>query len=184
MVATESKMIPLGTIAPFFSLFEPKSKNIIDFSNETHAKGYLVAFICNHCPYVVHIKKQMTEVFNNFTDIGIHVYAISSNDPIGYPDDSPDKMAIEAEKYGFKFPYLFDDNQEVAKSYNAACTPDFYIFNQKKELYYRGQFDDSRPNNGKAITGFSVKEAVKFMLEDKSYPHKQIPSIGCNIKWK
>ena len=184
MVATESNMLALGTQAPPFNLQDSVSKNLCSFTNKTEGKGFLMAFICNHCPYVVHLNNHLPALFNNFGKQGLRIYAISANDKDQFPDDSPEKMAIEAKKLNFDFPYLFDENQEVAKSYKAACTPDFFLFDQNKELFYRGQYDDSRPNNNIEITGFDISNAVNLLLQGEDAPKSQTPSIGCNIKWK
>jgi peroxiredoxin len=184
MVATESNMLPLGTQAPPFKLQDSVSKNLCTFSNKTQGKGFLIAFICNHCPYVVHLKNHLPGLFNNFLKQGLKIYAISANDQDKFPADSPEKMAIEAKHLNFAFPYLFDESQEVAKSYKAACTPDFFLFDRNKELFYRGQYDDSRPNKNLEVTGNDITNAVNLMLQGKDAPRKQIPSLGCNIKWK
>jgi peroxiredoxin len=185
MVATKSNMVPLGTIAPSFSLLDPRYKKNVSFSMDTKGKGFIIAFICNHCPFVIHLKEHFTKLFNEFhTNSEINVYAISSNDSLNYPDDAPDKMAIESERLGLKFPYLFDEDQKVAKSYGASCTPDFYLFDEQKKLFYRGQYDDSRPGNAKKVTGKDISNAVNLMLHRKDSPVNQMPSIGCNIKWK
>ena len=184
MVATQSNMLPLGTIAPSFSLLDPRSKKFVSFSTSLKAKGFMIGFICNHCPYVIHLKNHFPLLFNSFVRKDIKVFLISSNDHIKYPDDSPEKMAVEADKLGFEFPYLFDADQKVAKSYQAACTPDFFLFNHKKELFYRGQYDGSRPGNNINVTGGDISNAVNQMLKDENPPKIQIPSIGCNIKWK
>ena len=184
MVATQSNMLPLGTVAPSFSLLDPRSNDFVSFSNKSKGSGFLIGFICNHCPYVIHLKDHFPFFFNSFLKKHIQVFLISSNDPLKYPDDSPEKMAIEAENLGLKFPYLFDENQEVAKSYQAACTPDFFLFNQNKELFYRGQYDCSRPGNNINVTGKDISNATNRMLKGYNPPANQIPSIGCNIKWK
>ena len=184
MVATHSNMLPLGTIAPSFNLWDSVSKQKKSFSFETEGRGFLMAFICNHCPFVVHLNNHLPVLFNNFIKQGLKVYAISANDSIKYPADSPEKMSIEAKRLNFDFPYLFDESQETAKIYKAACTPDFFLFDKNKELFYRGQYDDSRPSNNIQITGSDISNAVNLLLNDKDAPKNQTPSIGCNIKWK
>ena len=184
MVATQSNMLPLGTTAPSFSLLDPRSNEFVPFSNKSEGRGFLIGFICNHCPYVIHLKDHFPFLFNSFLQKDIQVFLISSNDHLKYPDDSPEKMAIEAENLGFEFPYLFDADQEVAKSYQAACTPDFFLFNEKKELFYRGQYDASRPGKNINVTGEDISNATNGMLNGDNSPANQIPSMGCNIKWK
>jgi len=184
MVATQSNMLPLGTTAPSFSLLDPRSKEFVPFSNKSEGRGFLIGFICNHCPYVIHLKDHFPFLFNSFLEKHIKVFLISSNDPVKYPDDSPEKMAIEAINLGFEFPYLFDADQEVAKSYQAACTPDFFLFNENQELFYRGQYDASRPGNNIIVTGEDISNATNRMLNGDNSPANQIPSMGCNIKWK
>ena len=184
MVATHFNMLPLGTKASPFTLWDSVSNQKKSFSLETEGSGFLMAFICNHCPFVVHLHNHLPALFNHFLKQGIKVYSISSNDSIKYPADSPEKMAIEAKRLEFNFPYLFDESQETAKSYKAACTPDFFLFNQNKELFYRGQYDESRPSNNIQVSGSDISNAVNRLLEGKNAPKIQTPSIGCNIKWK
>lgn len=184
MVATNSKMIPLGTTAPTFNLLNVCSGEEVNFSRNTKGKGFLMAFICNHCPFVIHLREHFTSLFNKYQELGIKVYAISSNDSQQYPADSPDEMAILAKKLNFCFPYLHDSTQEIAKKYKATCTPDFFLFEESKNLFYRGQYDNSRPSNKICVTGEDITNAVNLMLEGKKPPQNQIPSLGCNIKWK
>ena len=184
MVATNSKMIPLGTAAPAFNLQDVSSGEEVNFSHKMKGKGFLIAFICNHCPFVTHLSNHFTSLFNNWIKLGIKVYAISSNDSLQYPADSPNEMAILSKRLEFCFPYLYDSTQEVAKSYNAVCTPDFFLFKEDKKLFYRGQYDSSRPSNDISVTGADITNAVNLMLEGKKPPKDQIPSLGCNIKWK
>ncbi len=184
MVATKSTMIPLGTKAHSFQLQDPRTNNLVEFSDETEGKGFLFAFICNHCPFVVHLKEHFSKLFNSWVEDGMKVYAISANDSVKYPDDHPEKMAQEATKLNFNFPYLHDESQAVAKAYHASCTPDFFLFNERKELFYRGQYDDSRPNGNNEVTGQDLSHAVQLMLKGENPPTAQSPSIGCNIKWK
>ena len=183
MAQTPSTMAPLGTKAPYFRLPDPAGKwhSIDDFKS---APGLLVAFICNHCPFVKHIRTEFAAFAKHYQKLGIAVVGISSNDVAQFPDDSPEKMAEEARTYGYDFPYLFDESQEVAKAYGAACTPDFFLFDKARKLVYRGQFDDSRPQNGIPVTGKDLKTAVDAVLQGRVIPADQKPSIGCNIKWK
>ncbi len=184
MVATPSTMLKLGTQAPIFNLPEPKSGTNITFDHQLTNKGYLIAFICNHCPYVIHLLPKLTELCNGWTEKGIQVYFISSNDVENYPADSPELMKDLANQYGFKFPYLFDEDQSVALSYQAACTPDFFLFDSSFSLFYRGQFDDSRPGNDLAVDGSHLVHAIDLLLSASPPPEIQKPSLGCNLKWK
>ncbi len=184
MVKTASTMLPLGTHAPDFVL-----KNVIDGKNvalnDFEGKpGLLVAFICNHCPFVKHLQAALAAFAKEYQPKGLAIVGISSNDVAAHPDDAPDKMKLEAQQAGYSFPYLFDETQQVAKNYKAACTPDFFLFDQNQLLAYRGQFDASRPGNGKPITGADLRAAVDLVLAGKPVPAEQKPSIGCNIKWK
>lgn len=185
MVAVPSEMLALGTVAPGFCLNEPVTNKLISLDDFTDNKGYLVMFICNHCPYVKHLHPKLAEVCNTYQEKGISVVAISSNDTARYPEDNTIMMAVESKKQGFAFPYLFDEDQSVAKAYRAACTPDFYLFDKDKQLVYRGQFDDSRPGNGLPLTGESLTQAMDLVLNgEKPEADNQKASIGCNIKWK
>jgi len=177
-------MLKLGTQAPIFSLPEPKSGTNITFNHQLTNKGYLIAFICNHCPYVIHLLSKLTELCNGWTEKGIQVYFISSNDVENYPADSPELMKQLANQYGFKFPYLFDEDQSVALSYQAACTPDFFLFDSSFALFYRGQLDDSRPGNDLAVDGSHLVHAIELLLSASPPPEIQKPSLGCNLKWK
>ena len=183
MAQTASNMLELGTKAPGFTLPDPWGKN---FSRDDIAgkHGLLVVFYCNHCPYVKHIREKFVEVASEYMDKGIGVVAISSNDIVNYPDDSPERMAEDIETFGYRFPYLFDESQEVAQAYDAACTPDFYLFDKNLELVYHGQFDDSRPKNDLPVTGADLKAAMDTVLRGEKPSPEQKPSIGCNIKWK
>jgi len=184
MVATQSCMLPIGTIAPRFSLEDVTSKEIVELKSGDKSKGYLVAFICNHCPYVIHLLNHLPIEFNRLQENGIKVFAISSNDIENYPQDSPGAMQQLAQDYNFKFPYLYDENQEVAVSYTAACTPDFFLFDENLSLFYRGRYDSSRPGSDKVVSGEDLLGAVDCLLNEKKVPEEQLPSIGCNIKWK
>ena len=184
MVATSSTMIPIGFDAPDFSLEDTLSGKTFNFPDKKSSKAYLLCFICNHCPYVIHIMEHLTQQCNQWTQKDISVTMISANDPVKYPADSPAKMKELATSHGFSFPYLFDADQNVAKSYKAACTPDFFLFDQSKKLFYRGQYDVARPGKSAPISGSDLKNAMSLLLSGKSPPEKQIPSLGCNIKWK
>ena len=184
MVATQSCMLPIGTIAPRFSLEDVTSKEIVELKSGDKSKGYLVAFICNHCPFVIHLLNHLPIEFNRLQENGIKVFAISSNDIENYPQDSPGAMQQLAQDYNFKFPYLYDENQEVAVSYTAACTPDFFLFDENLSLFYRGRYDSSRPGSDKVVSGEDLLSAVDCLLNEKKVPEEQLPSIGCNIKWK
>ena len=183
MARTPSTMLELGTQAPSFSLLEPATGQTLS-SQQFSGKPLLVAFICNHCPYVINLRTAFVEFSREYQAKGIQVVAINSNDVANYADDSPEKMAEDASKYHYTFPYLFDETQEVAKAYQAACTPDFFLFDAGHNLYYRGQFDDSRPGNEIPSGGVDMRIAVNALLEGKQFPEDQIASLGCNIKWK
>ena len=177
-------MIPLGTKAHPFTLLDTRSGEIISFSNQTEGKGFLFAFICNHCPFVIHLKNHFPTLFNQWNKEGVKVYTISANDVVKYPDDSPQKMAMDAEEFKFEFPYLYDETQEIAKLYGAVCTPDFFLYDGNQKLYYRGQYDSTRPGTGEEVTGTDLINAVSLLLSGKRPPSDQRPSLGCNIKWK
>ena len=185
MVATPSVMLPLGTPAPDFTLSDPAGlAHSLDDIADGRA-GVLVAFICNHCPYVKHIADAFATRAKEFQDRGVGVVAIQSNDVASYPDDGPEAMAKETEARGYTFPYLYDETQEVAAAYRAACTPDFFLFDGDRRLVYRGQFDPSRPKNGQTATGDDLAAAVDALLCGAQIPEEeQVPSLGCNIKWK
>lgn len=180
MVAVESQMLPLGTEAPAFSLPDPDGKQ---HSLAKDANAYLVMFICNHCPFVKHVREELARIGRDYPARGVSIYAINSNDVDKHPGDNPDNMKIEARTWGYSFPYLFDESQEVAKAYRAACTPDFYVFDADKRLFYRGQLDDSRPSNNLPVNGRDLRTALDALLDGKPPPAIQKPSIGCNIKW-
>lgn len=184
MVATNSSMLPIGTKAEYFSLEDVRSKNIVELKEENDVKGYLIAFICNHCPFVIHLLEHLTVQLNEMQKEGIKVLTISSNDVENYPQDSPEKMKELAQSYGFEFPYLFDESQEVAISFRAACTPDFFLFDANLELFYRGRYDSSRPGSQHPVTGNDLVKAVECLQLGNPYPEEQMPSIGCNIKWR
>ena len=183
MVRTPSTMVDLATKAPTFLLPDPSGK-MHALDDRPDAKAYLVMFICNHCPFVIHLKDALAQFGRDYANRGLAIYAINSNDVANYPADAPDKMAEMARDTGFNFPYLFDETQEVAKAYKAACTPDFFLYDGSQSLVYRGQFDDSRPGNGKPIDGKDLRNAADAVLNDAPVSPDQKHSIGCNIKWK
>lgn len=184
MALTPSNMRPLGTEAPDFNLpdtLSGQSKRLKDLKG---SKGTLLMFICNHCPYVVHVESELVKLGKDFKDSGITLIAISANDVENYPEDSPEKMAKRAKDRGYEFPYLYDESQQVAKAYQAACTPDFFLFDQNLKLVYRGQLDDSRPGNNIPVTGKDLRAALNALINGQKIPADQKPSMGCNIKWR
>ncbi len=183
MALTPSTMLELGTKAPEFSLLEPLTQNLVSLS-DFEEMPVLIAFICNHCPYVVLLKEAFEQFAKDYQAKGLQVIAINSNDIENYPADSPEKMIEDAKNYGYSFPYLFDETQEVAAKYKAACTPDFFLFDRQHTLYYRGQFDNARPNSGIMVTGNDMRNAANSLLVGEGIPTEQVPSVGCNIKWK
>ena len=183
MARTPSVMIDLGTKAPDFSLAEPatgKTVSLADFSTQP----ILIAFICNHCPYVIQMKDVFARFSAKYMQKGLAIVAINANDVENYPDDSPEKMSEDVVKHNYSFPYLYDETQSVAQAYQAACTPDFYLFDANHELYYRGQFDSARPGNNETVTGEDMIVAVDLLLTGKPAPEQQLASLGCGIKWK
>lgn len=184
MAETLSKMIPLGTMAPDFSLPDTISGDTYSLTDIKGDKATVIMFICNHCPYVIHIIDEMASIPSDYKDNGITFIAISSNDIISHPQDSPENMKKFGDKYRFTFPYLFDSSQEIARAYSAACTPDFFIFDSELKLAYRGQLDDSRPGNSIPSTGKDIRNALNNILDGLPVDPVQQPSIGCNIKWK
>ncbi|ULC60601.1 thioredoxin family protein [Flaviramulus sp. BrNp1-15] len=184
MANTPSNMIPLGTQAPDFNLFDTVSQKKLSLQEGKGNEGTVIMFLCNHCPFVIHINKVLVTIANTYAEKGIGFIAISSNDVENYPQDGPDKMMIHAEENNYPFPYLYDETQDIAKVYDAACTPDLYVFDKSLNLIYRGQLDDSRPGNGIPVTGKDLKHALDCLLENKENLESQKPSIGCNIKWK
>lgn len=184
MALTPSTMLELGTLAPDFSLPEPLTGKTVSLNDFARAPGLLVIFMCNHCPYVKHIRHGLAEFAREYQAKGLKIVAISSNDVESHPDDSPEKMVEEVKTIGYPFPYLYDETQEVAQVYQAACTPDLYLFDGDMKLAYRGQFDDSRPGNDKPVTGADLRAAVDALLDGKSISGDQKASMGCNIKWK
>ena len=183
MVRTPSTMLPLGTPAPGFSLLnvDATTVSLADFSG---TPALLVIFMCNHCPYVIHIADHLAALAQEYMPRGVSVVGINSNDVASHPADSPEQMVAEAEDRGYAFPYLFDETQEVAKAYRAACTPDFFLFDGDQKLVYRGQLDSSRPGNDLPVTGKDLREALDAVLSGKPPVDNQTPSLGCNIKWK
>lgn len=184
MVATPSTMPPLGTKIPEFSLADVVSGGIVSTRDLVEAPASLVMFICNHCPFVKHVMPELGRLGDDYLPRGVRFAAINSNDVETHPQDDPDNMRELAISRGWKFPFLFDQDQEVAKAFRAACTPDFYVFDRAGNLVYRGQLDDSRPNNSVALTGADLRAALDAVLAGKPAPADQVPSLGCNIKWK
>jgi peroxiredoxin len=177
-------MVPLGLEAPKFELLDVKTDKLVKSEDLFGKKGTLIMFICNHCPFVKHVNQQIVQISKDYQNSGIKLIAISSNDIINYPDDSPSEMKKVAIKENFTFPYLYDETQTVAKNYDAACTPDFFIFNSSNKLVYRGQLDDSRPGNNITVTGGDIRNALESLINFEEINPVQKPSIGCNIKWK
>lgn len=184
MAQTPSNMLSLGTAAPDFTLIDTVTNNITSLSNIKGSNGTVIMFICNHCPFVIHVNKEIVRIANDYHKQGFGFAAISSNDVENYPQDSPKNMLKTALENKYPFPYLYDKTQQVAKTYDAACTPDFYFFDAALKLIYRGQLDDSRPGNGIAVNGRDLRQALDAVLSDKKVSELQKPSIGCNIKWK
>lgn len=184
MAKTPSNMLPLGTSAPLFSLPDAISGNQVSLQIDPQYKAVLIMFICNHCPYVKHINHALVELAQDYLPKAVRMIAINSNDADHYPEDSPENMKKLAEQEQYPFPYLFDATQEVAQEYHAACTPDFFLFNTKLELVYRGQLDDSRPGNQIPVTGHHLRTALDQLLAHQAITIEQKPSLGCNIKWK
>lgn len=184
MAQTPSNMLPLGTLAPDFELKDTLSGNLLKLTDLIGSKGTLIIFICNHCPFVIHVIDEIVRIANDYRVQGIGIISISSNDIEKYPQDSPELMYEFAFKNKMDFPYLFDETQQVAKNYDAACTPDFYLFNSQNKLVYRGQLDDSRPMNGIPVSGSDLRNAIDGLLYNRKINPIQKPSLGCNIKWK
>lgn len=176
-------MLALGTVAPDFRLPDTTGK-LVSLADFKDAPALVVVFMCNHCPYVKHIRQGLAQFARDYIPRGVAMVGINSNDVVRYPEDSPARMAEEVKAAGYIFPYLFDETQAVAKAYRAACTPDFYVFDAARRLVYRGQFDDSRPGNGIPVTGKDLRAAVEAVLAGKPVSPNQKPSLGCNIKWK
>lgn len=184
MVLTASTMLPLGTKAPEFHLPEVVSGENISLANFADKKALLVMFICRHCPFVKHIQQELANLGKDYLNSNLGIVAISANDAQNYPNDAPESLKEMSTELGFKFPLCYDETQETAKAYTAACTPDFFLFDEERKLVYRGQLDDSRPSNNKPVTGADLRAAIEAVLADQAVTSEQIPSVGCNIKWK
>jgi thiol-disulfide isomerase/thioredoxin len=180
----ESVMIPLGTEAPDFLLPDTLTGTLVQYGNVAGKMGTVVLFICNHCPFVQHINPEIVRIANDYIPKAIGFTGISSNDVEAHPDDSPDKMKIQAETVGYPFPYLYDETQQVAKEYDAACTPDIFVFDKTRKLVYRGRLDASRPNNDQPLNGKDLREVLEALVNNKKVSDEQFPSMGCSIKWK
>ena len=184
MSLTPSNMLPLGTIAPQFNLFDVISKNKLSLNTLKGKKATVIFFICNHCPYVIHVNNELVKIANDFKDKDVSFIAISSNDVENYPQDAPNLMQKVANDLQYPFVYLYDETQEIAKAYDAACTPDTYVFDKDLKLVYRGQIDDSRPGNNIPVTGIDLRNTLDNVLNGNKVSEVQKPSMGCNIKWK
>lgn len=184
MALTESNSLAQGTMAPSFQLPDTVSGKVLSLNDIKGEKGTVVMFICNHCPFVIHVNDELVRLANDYQSKGIAFVAISSNDVANYPQDGPEFMKQNAERLGYTFPYLYDETQEVAQAYDAACTPDFYVFDQELKAIYHGQLDSSRPGNSLPLTGSDMRAVLDACLTGETYAGDQKPSIGCNIKWK
>ena len=184
MALTASTMLELGTPAPDFKLLDVVSGETISLSNFAGKKALFVMFICRHCPFVKHVQTELAKIGKDYVPLDVGTIAISANNVATHPDDAPDKLKEMASELGFNFPYCYDETQEVAKAYTAACTPDFFVFDRDLKLAYRGQLDDSRPSNDKLVTGTDIRAALDAVLKGNSVGGEQKPSVGCNIKWK
>ncbi|HNP30843.1 MAG TPA: thioredoxin family protein [Nitrospirales bacterium] len=184
MALKVSTMLPLGTLLPHFELPDVRTGQIVSPESFVGKQAVLVMCICRHCPYVVHVQEELAKLGRDYQEKNVGIVAISSNDVKNYPQDSPARLKEMARDLGFRFPYCYDESQEVAKALTAACTPDFFVFNEERKLVYRGQLDDSRPGNGKPVTGRDLRTALDAVLGGKPVPGVQKPSAGCNIKWK
>jgi len=184
MSLTESTMLALGTPAPDFHLPDVISGDTVGLADLSGTKALLVMFICRHCPYVKHVQTELAQIGKDYEGRSLRVVAISSNDAGTYPDDAPASLQRMADELGFNFPLLYDESQDVARAYSAACTPDFFLFDESRKLVYRGQLDDSRPGNGKPVTGQDLRGAIETLLSGGTVNPNQRPSVGCNIKWK
>jgi peroxiredoxin len=183
-MAATSTMLALGTEAPDFSLPDTVSGDMVSLADYSDRRGLLVMFICNHCPYVKHVREELARLGNDYSNSDLGIVAISSNDIDAYPADSPEAMKIEAEAFGYSFPYLYDETQSVAAAYTAMCTPDFFLFGAENKLAYRGRLDESRPDSGIPVTGAELRTAVDAVLAGDPVSDRQLPSMGCSIKWK
>lgn len=184
MALTSSTMLPLGTSAPDFQLPDVTSGEIISLQTFSDRQLLLVMFICQHCPFVKHVQQELARIGKDYVDRSLGIVAISANDIVNYPNDAPDKLKAMARELEFEFPFGYDESQETAKAYSAACTPDFFLFDKDRKLAYRGQLDDSRPSNDKPVTGKDLRAAIEALLAGKEVDSERKPSIGCNIKWK
>src|SRR5262245_61359813 len=183
MPTTTTSGMELGTKAPDFALPDPKGKTH-KLADAVHAKAFLVVFMCNHCPYVKHLKKAMVDFANTYQPRGLAMYAINSNNWLSHPDDSPAKMQVDVDQFGYPFPYLVDESQGVAKAYEAVCTPEFFLFDAARKLTYHGRFDESTPGNGKKVTGADLSRALDAILSGEPTQREQTPAMGCSIKWR
>lgn len=184
MANTASNMLPLGSVAADFKLIDTISDEVLTLDQLKGEKATVIFFICNHCPFVIHVNQELIRIAKKYKEKGVGFIAISSNDVVNYPQDGPELMKKVALKLSYPFPYLYDESQDVAKAYDAACTPDNYVFDQDLKLVYRGQIDNSRPGNGEPVNGADLREALNLLLSGKVSKSKQKPSMGCNIKWK
>ena len=184
MAVPSTMLLKLGARAPDFALRDVTSSRVVALSELQDRRALLVMFICRHCPYVRHVRPELARLGHDYGDASIGIVAISANDPNAHPEDAPASLAEEAREAGYPFPYLFDETQEVARAYTAACTPDFFLFDADRSLVYRGQLDDSRPGNGKPVTGKDLRAALDAVLAGRPVSPDQVPSVGCNIKWK
>lgn len=187
MSKAPSTMVPLGTKAPHFGLPEVRTGKTVRLQDFASQRALLVMFICRHCPFVVHVQGELAQLGRDYEGRDVGLVAISSNDAVGYPEDAPEGLAAQAREQGFVFPYLYDESQAVARAYDAACTPDFFLFRKEADefhLAYRGQLDDSRPGNGRPVTGLDLRRALDAVLAGHPIPEPQVPSIGCNIKYR
>ena len=183
MAKVNSTMLPLGTQAPSFSLYDPEG-NLFTLDHSSKSNAFLVMFICNHCPFVHHIRKELARLANDYIKRDVSIIAINSNDYETHPGDSPEKMKDEIMEWGYNFPYLVDEDQNVAIAYQASCTPDFFLFNSQQQLVYRGQLDGGRPSNDIPVNGRDIRAALDTLLAGDDVSEEQVPSVGCNIKWK
>lgn len=184
MARTESTMLELGTQAPDFSLPEPATGKTVSLNDFEGANALWVIFMCNHCPYVKHVQHELAAIAREYKDRGLATVAVNANDVANYPDDGPEKMVEEVNAAGYEFPYLYDESQQVAQAYRAACTPDFFLFDKNQKLVYRGQLDSARPRNEQPVNGKDMRAAIDAVLAGREVSAEQIPSMGCNIKWK
>ena len=183
MAKVNSTMLPLGTQAPSFSLYDPEG-NLFTLDHSSKSNAFLVMFICNHCPFVHHIRKELARLANDYLKRDVSIIAINSNDYETHPGDSPEKMKDEIMEWGYNFPYLVDEDQSVAIAYQASCTPDFFLFDNQQQLVYRGQLDGGRPSNDIPVNGRDIRAALDTLLAGDDVSEEQVPSVGCNIKWK